>query len=258
VKTVLSSGQIADLQSLDQMCGELGANLVIIGATSLLLSIGQLGRFTRDVDVTVPLDLEEFALLTGRLNSDGWKQTPKLEHRWIAPRQTIVDLLPAGPGLRRQGSIVWPVSQLTMSLAGFDHVFAAAVELHLPAGTRLRVAPPIVTTLLKIIAYVDDPHRRAKDLQDIQLVLGRYEAESDRLFSDEVFDAALPDFEMVNAFLLGRDLRALATPQDAAYVEKFLHHFLSQEDDGDEDEDGFLTRIFRRQVQGLHKGFGTR
>lgn len=98
-----------------------------------------------------------------------------------------------------------------MSLAGFDHVFANAVEMELPAGTRVRVAPPIVTTLLKIIAYVEHPHRRAKDLQDIRLVLGRYEAGSDRLFSDEVFDAGLPDFEMANAFLLGRDSRMLAS-----------------------------------------------
>ena len=97
MKTVLTPGQIADLGSLAQMCNESGADLVIIGATSLLLSIGELGRFTRDIDVTVALDLDEFALLTDRLNSAGWNQAPKLEHRWVAPRQTIVDLLPAGP-----------------------------------------------------------------------------------------------------------------------------------------------------------------
>jgi hypothetical protein len=41
-------------------------------------------------------------------------------------------------------------------------------------------------------------------------VLRRYEQESDRLFSDTVFDANLPDFEFANAFLLGLDMRALA------------------------------------------------
>jgi predicted nucleotidyltransferase len=142
-----------------------------------------------------------------------------------------------------------------MSLAGFDHVFADAVEMELSIGTRIRVAPPIVTTLLKIIAYVEDPYRRAKDLQDIRLVLGRYEAESDRLFSDEVFDAALPDFEMANAFLLGRDLRALATPEDASYVEKFLDRFLPDEQGGDEGDAEFAARVFRCQIHGLHKGF---
>ena len=38
-----------------------------------------------------------------------------------------------------------------MSLAGFDHVFASAVEVNLPGGMTIRVAPPIVTALLKII-----------------------------------------------------------------------------------------------------------
>ena len=44
------------------MCDESGADLVIIGATSLLLLIGELGRFTRDVDITVWLDLHDFAV----------------------------------------------------------------------------------------------------------------------------------------------------------------------------------------------------
>ena len=257
MNTVLTADQTADLGSLAQMCDELGADLVIIGATSLLLSLGQLGRFTRDIDVTVALDLDEFALLVDRLSSAGWDRAPNLEHRWVAPRQTIVDLLPAGPALRRNGSILWPASQFRMSLAGFDHVFRDAVEMEVSIGTRMHVAPPIVTTLLKIIAYVEDPYQRAKDLQDIRLVLGRYEAESDRLFSDEVFDAALPDFEMANAFLLGRDLRVLATLEDASYVKKFLDRLLSRGEGDDEGEDEFRARVFCSQVRGLHKGFGS-
>jgi predicted nucleotidyltransferase len=54
-------------------------------------------------------------------------------------------------------------------------VFASAVELDLTNELRIRVAPPLVTVLLKIIAYMEDPYRRAKDLQDIRLVLGRSE-----------------------------------------------------------------------------------
>jgi predicted nucleotidyltransferase len=73
-----------------------------------------------------------------------------------------------------------------MSLAGFDHVFASAVEMHPAEGLRIHVVPPVVTVLLKIISYMEDPSRRAKDLQDICVVLGRYEAQSDRLFSDAV------------------------------------------------------------------------
>ena len=138
-----------------------------------------------------------------------------------------------------------------MSLAGFNHVFAKAVEIELAPGERIRVAPPLVTTLLKIIAYVEDPYRRAKDLQDIQLVFANYLRESDRLFSDEVFDANLPDFSMVNAFLLGRDLRELASNEDARHIRKFLAKFEEQ----DVDLEDYSGRQFRNHLLGLQQGF---
>ena len=119
----LTPDQIADLAGINQICEELGADLVVIGATSLLILMGDLGRFTRDVDLTVALDLDEFERLTMRLAAIGWTPSPELEHRWIAPRRTIIDLLPAGAELRRSGSITWPVSRCKMSLAGFEHVF---------------------------------------------------------------------------------------------------------------------------------------
>jgi len=141
-----------------------------------------------------------------------------------------------------------------MSLTGFEHVFTKAADLALTSGAHIRVAPPIVTVLLKIIAYTEDPHRRAKDLDDIRLVLGRYEAESDRLFSDAVFDAQLPDFSEANAFLLGLDLRGLATKDDAAYIERFLSHFLSQ-DEEELDPDDFVGKVFRGRLHAFERGF---
>jgi predicted nucleotidyltransferase len=85
--------------------------------------------------------------------------------------------------------VQWPMSQFSMSLTGFDHVFSDALDLRLMTGAHNRVTPPIVTVLLKIVAYMEDPHPRAKNLDDIRLMLGRYAAESNRLFSDAVFDA---------------------------------------------------------------------
>jgi predicted nucleotidyltransferase len=135
-------------------------------------------------------------------------------------------------------------------------VFARAVEVHLPAGLVIRVTPPIVTTLLKIIAWVDDPYRRAKDLQDLRIVLRRYEQQSDRLFSDAVFDADLPDFEFANAFLLGLDMGALATGDDAGFVKQFLNRLLAQDEEGRfDDESDFGIRSFRGQLNAFRKGF---
>jgi predicted nucleotidyltransferase len=253
MKDVLTPNQMADLAAISEICAELEADLVLIGAMSLLVLMGDIGRFTRDVDLTVALDLDEFAHLTDRLTAAGWTRAPRLEHRWIAPHQTMVDLLPAGPKLRSAGSIQWPISQFEMSLTGFEHVFANAVDLPLANGAHIRVTPPIVTILLKIIAYTDDPYRRAKDLDDIRLVLGRYEAESDRLFSDAVFDAALLDFSEANAFLLGLDLRGLATSEDATYIERFLAHFLAR-DEEESDLDDFAGKTLRGQLRAFERG----
>ena len=83
---ILTPDQIADLAGISQICDELGADLVVIGATSPLILMGDLGRFTRDVDLIVALDFDEFERLTMRLAAIGWTPAPKLEHRWIAPR----------------------------------------------------------------------------------------------------------------------------------------------------------------------------
>jgi len=40
-----------------------------------------------------------------------------------------------------------------MSLPGVDRPFASAVEVNLMGGLTILVAPPIVTALLKIIAW---------------------------------------------------------------------------------------------------------
>ncbi len=253
---VLTDNQIADLAGISQICEELGADLVVIGATALLILMGDLGRFTRDVDLTVAVDFDEFERLTIRLAAIGWTPEPRLEHRWIAPRRTIIDLLPAGAELLRSGSITWPASQFKMSLAGFKHVFGQAIEVHLPGGVTIRVAPPVVTALLKMIAWVDDPYRRAKDLDDIRVILRRYEQESDRLFSDAVFNAELPDFEFTSAFLLGLDMRALATGDEAKFLDRFLRRVMSQnEEDRFDDESDFEMKRFRGQINAFRKGF---
>jgi predicted nucleotidyltransferase len=163
------------------------------------------------------------------------------------------DLLPAGPKLRRAGSIRWPISQFEMSLTGFEHVFAITVNLPLANGAHIRITLPVVTVLLKIIAYTDDPYHRAKDLDDTRVVFSRYEGESERLFSEAVFDAALPDFSEANAFLLGLDLRRLATREDTAYIERFVARMCVQ-DEEEFDPGDFAGKMFRAQIRAFERG----
>jgi predicted nucleotidyltransferase len=76
--------------------------------------------------------------------------------------------------------------------------------------------------LLKIIAYMDDPQRRAKDLEDIRGLLAEYEADSDRVFSGIVIDADLEDYGLAPAFLMGLDLRTLCKEEETRIIHRFL------------------------------------
>lgn len=218
----LTDNQIADLRALQAHCRSLGADLVIIGAVAYQVHFPREDRHTGDIDFAVALDLDEFAELERRLLADKWIRFANREHRWRSPRGTLLDLLPAGPKLREAKQVIWPVSQFRMSLIGFDHVFATAQPVPFAPDLTLRVIPSTTLMLLKIVAYMDDQQRRAKDLEDIRGLLVEYEADSERVFSDIVLDADLEDYALAPAFLLGLDLRALCNDEEVQIVQSFL------------------------------------
>ncbi len=197
--------QFKDLAQLHGVGEQFAADVAIIGAAALLCFV-DIGWFTRDIDLAVALDLEDFTAFTGQLRTRGWTQEARREHRWRGPSGSIIDLLPAGPGLRQAKRIIWPGSEFEMSLVGFEHVFARSVPFSFAEGAQYRVAPPPVIALLKIVAFMDDPYGRKKDLLHLAELFRRYDAASDRIFSDEVFAAELEDIDYANAFLLGMDV----------------------------------------------------
>lgn len=179
-------------------------------------------RYTTDIDLTVALDLDDFAGLARMLTKLGWERDQKREHRWRSPRGTLIDLLPAGTKLREAKMLIWPESRFLMSLVGFDHVFAEAEAIKINNSLTVNVALVPALALLKIVAFLDRPYERQRDLDDLRGILSQYKEGSDRLFSDEVQAANLSDFSLTNAFLLGVDLRALCTAEEAPVVETFL------------------------------------
>jgi len=218
----LTDNQIANLRVLQNHCRALGAELVVIGAIAYQVHFPAESRHTGDIDFAVALDLDEFAALERRLLAEGWVRFANREHRWRSVQGTILDLIPAGPKLREAKQVTWPVSQFTMSLVGFDHVFATAQPVQLAPGLTLKVISSTALMLLKIVAFMDDPRRRTKDLDDIRGLLVQYEADSDRVFSDVVIDAALQDYGLAPSFLLGLDLRALCREDEVIVVHSFL------------------------------------
>ena len=97
---------------------------------------------------------------------------------------------------------------------------------------------------------------------DLRRLLSRYERESDRLFSDAVFEAALPDIEFAGAFLLGVDVGAIATSDDRDIIARFLSQVQPRIDDVPaSDLDGRGTAQFQQQIAAFRQGLdsaGTR
>jgi predicted nucleotidyltransferase len=218
----LTEAQIADLHQLLQFCAELKTELVIIGAIAYQYHFPREDRHTGDIDSAVALDLDDFAELERRLQAARWSRTANREHRWRSPRGTLLDLIPAGTELRKAKQITWPESQFTMSLVGFDHVFSDSEAVELAPNLTVKIISSVVLMLLKIVAFLDDQHRRAKDLLDIRSMLSSHEENSERIFSDVVLDAELPDVSLANAFLLGMDLRSLCDLDELLVVRQFV------------------------------------
>jgi predicted nucleotidyltransferase len=119
-----------------------------------------------------------------------------------------------------------------MSLAGFGHVFQDARLQDVGQGLLFKTIPPPVLALLKIVSYLDDRQRRAKDLNDLRRLMRRYEENSERLFSETVLEADLSDIEFAGAFLLGLDVRTLSTESDIKVVTAFLNSMMQSEEHG--------------------------
>jgi predicted nucleotidyltransferase len=214
----LTKDQIEDIREIRDLCAEFKADFVIIGAIAFRLHFPGEDRFTEDVDVVIALDLDKFWEFARRLEQFGWKRNPIQEQRWRSHRGSYFDILPAGPELRQAKEIIWPKSQFAMSFVGFDHVFARAVLHPIARDLSVQRIPPVVLALTKIVSFMDDPHRRSKDLMDIRCLLDRYEEDTDRIFEEEVFEARLSDIGLANAFLLGLDLAQISTAEEFVIV----------------------------------------
>jgi len=254
---VLTPTQLEDLAQLHGVAEKFAADVAIIGAAALLCFV-DIGRFTRDIDLVVALDLEDFTAFADELRTRGWTQEARSEHRWRGPSGSIIDLLPAGPGLRKAKRIIWPDSEFEMSLVGFEHVFTRALPFSFAEGVQYRVAPPPVIALLKIIAFMDDQHGRKKDLLDLTELFRRYDAASDRIFSDEVFAAELEEIDYANAFLLGMDVGTIATDEEVGILSAFLQaQSISDEELLELDREDIQQRDalrFQEQLRAFRKG----
>lgn len=205
-----------------------GPEVVLVGASTMFwqMSRGKSGfqawRRTEDIDLVVAIDHADLQGLTERLVAQGWRVTPGVEHQFHAPCSVRLDIVPASEALRALGRLRWPSGHV-MNLAGVDLAFEYNDRVPLIGTRSIAAATVPVLVMLKMVAWLDRPEERTRDLGDIAFVLDRYESQEvswwDEAF-DEIRDAV--QFEHANAWLMGSALREIAREEHRVLVERFV------------------------------------
>jgi predicted nucleotidyltransferase len=215
---------VRTLEILSRVLRGEGWTFVVIGAAvPWILATQSTGlRGTRDIDVVVnTASWDDFDRAGSRLRDAGF--TRHHLHEFTSPHGTRIDLLPYGQELVRGDTIAWP-DGMTMSALGLAETFDSAVERRITEALSVHVATEAAFALLKVVAYMDRPAARSKDLGDLIDAFTRYEEESDRRF--ELFDVSVDSvplqFEEAGAYLLGTDAAALAARKTRSVIQAFL------------------------------------
>lgn len=196
------------------------SKVVLIGASALACSLEMRWRKTDDLDLTVSAAVDEYSAALAAL--PGWRRDPKQEQRWFARGDVKVDIVPAGPALVETGEIVWPRSGMRMSLVGLGLAFQNNIPVPLRVGGEFYAATVPAVVILKMVAYLDRPAERGRDLMDLAYVLSGYaEDDLERRFSPGVLDLQM-DSEDVGPYLLGQDVSGLVGEPERRVVESFL------------------------------------
>lgn len=180
------------------------ARFCLIGALvpELLLDVRPRRR-TNDADAVVLVgDLDAFEKVKRDLNARGFSPS-RVPYRLEYAAGGWVDLLPYGDRLAPSGTLQLS-PDVSITTAGFDRLAAAAIDVPLPDGTTVPVAPLPLYVLLKLVAYTD--RGLPKDPASVLHVLQHYAADDDRRFGLE-HEGELVPFEFTSACLVGLDGR---------------------------------------------------
>jgi len=238
-------------------------DFVLIGAAALGHHV-PLRRTTSDVDLALVVAPDEIEAM---LTSLGWTRHASTKHRWHGPDGFRADVLPATPDLIRAGHVRFDRDS-TMSLVGFDLAFDHASEVELPGTTSMvKVASLASIVVLEMIAWLDRPYERTRDLDDLATVFrDALGSDDDRRWDDShpIGSSGL-DFDDQSPFSVGLDVAAIMRDPHRAVVDDFVRRLLDESgtaaaamaraaDLDADDADERVRHIVRMFVAGIERG----
>lgn len=210
--------------------------LVVIGAAALGHYV-PLTRATADIDLAIVLAPADLDRVLGPL---GWQRDARMRQRWHGPEGVLVDLLPATDELVAAGEIRFDGDDLRMSLVGFDLALRHTTRVTLSVGdVDVELATLAVLVVLKMVAWLDRPHERTKDLGDLALIFDQaLDGDDDRRWDPEhpVFQSGL-EHEDQGAFFAGLEVARIVEREHRALIDTFLSRV------GDPDGEAFSAML---------------
>jgi predicted nucleotidyltransferase len=186
-------------------------------------------RMTGDIDLGINVaDWAQFDKLINALIATGKFSRTKEPQRFFF-ESIPIDIVPFGVIADEQFKIGWPPEhKIFMSIVGFKEAFENSIMLRLNSDPELDIKVPTLPGLavLKLISWKEKYPERAKDADDLLLIMREYEhaGNFDRLYASE--QALLTeegfDNQIAGIRLLGRDMAMIADKETAKEIRSIL------------------------------------
>lgn len=226
------------LRSVAEAAGAEGIDHMLVGATArdiLLTHVHGIAtrRATYDVDFAVAVkDWRQFDVLRNRLIARGtFKPAGRAQQRLYYQGRSgdldyPIDLVPFGPIAGGADEISWPPDmKIIMNVAGYDDVLAAAALVTFAPGFDGKIVSLPGLAILKLVAWSDRGRDNPKDAHDLIQLMNSYAMAGnfDRIYDEEgVIDAGDYDPELAGVYLLGRDIRLIASAETSDLLTRII------------------------------------
>ncbi|MGD8913807.1 MAG: nucleotidyl transferase AbiEii/AbiGii toxin family protein [Candidatus Thiodiazotropha sp.] len=227
---------LAVLQSTVDAAQRLGIPLFVIGATGRDLVLhhyygAKLSRATQDLDFAIQIpDWSVFEALKAELLQIGFSET-RTSHRLNTVQGGWIDLVPFGPISSDGKAVAWPTKgDVLMNILGFNEAYKNALQVRINNSpvTDIPVVSPVGLALLKLVSWTERKReKRPNDAKDLLYLCSNYQEIPDT--KDEIFgmEDIMEEYDWVleqgSAFLLGRDVRAIAAPETDTYLQPLFN-----------------------------------
>lgn len=225
------------VEVVTQVAEPLSIPFFLIGATVrdlILTTIYGINtiRATTDIDFAICIsDWDQFQKLKEGLLSSRKFKPIKLVHRLNFKSELLVDLVPFGPIAGRDKRYSWPSeSGIIMNTIGFEEAYEHSIRAKMRSDPLLeiKIASLAGLVITKIISWKDKYPDRARDAQDILLILKEYTdaGNQERMFDEapDLVEKEDFDYEYAGARLLGRDIAAFISDETKKVVLNILEN----------------------------------